>query len=187
MARVTLKHQTLSKSNWKDFTQLFGPNGACGNCWCTYWRVPKMVHEAGKSGGNKRYMQSLTTQEKQVGLLFYADDKPIAWCSIAPREEFSQLKRSKLFKAIDDKKVWSITCLFMHKDIRKKNMSTRIIRAAASYALKKGAEAVESYPVNPKDKTADVFLWTGIQSTYEKAGFEIVKQVSETRSIMRKA
>lgn len=185
MKNQTLKFKSLSIDTWNDFTTLFSPNGACGNCWCTLWRVPKMVHDAGKAGGNKRYMHSLVKQGKHIGLLFYKKEDVIAWCSVGPRKDFPQLNKSRLFKPVDDKDVWSITCLFIQKTARKKNLSSKIIKKAALYALKNGAKAVESYPVEPKDKTADVFVWTGIQSSYEKAGFEMIKKVSETRSIMR--
>ena len=29
----------LSKNNWEDFVELFGSNGACGGCWCMWWRL----------------------------------------------------------------------------------------------------------------------------------------------------
>ena len=45
---------------------------------------------------------------------------------------------------------------------------------------------VHAVAVNPqKDKTADVFAWTGLASSFEKAGFVECERRSETRPIMR--
>ena len=36
-----LTFEPLTKKNWDKFVQLFGKNGACGNCWCMYYRLVK--------------------------------------------------------------------------------------------------------------------------------------------------
>jgi hypothetical protein len=62
-----------------------------------------------------------------------------------------------------------------------------MIKAATRYAFSKGAETVEAYPVIPKNgKMPDVFAWTGIWKSYEKAGFKIVAQPSTGKYIMVK-
>lgn len=33
-----LTFEPLTKTNWSKFVQLFGKKGACGNCWCMYYR-----------------------------------------------------------------------------------------------------------------------------------------------------
>jgi hypothetical protein len=45
---------------------------------------------------------------------------------------------------------------------------------------------MKGYPVAPKkEKTADVFVWTGLASAFEKAGFSEWARRSENRPIMR--
>ncbi|HEB84575.1 MAG TPA: N-acetyltransferase, partial [Bacteroidetes bacterium] len=34
----TLEVYPLSPERWGDFEALFGERGACGGCWCMYWR-----------------------------------------------------------------------------------------------------------------------------------------------------
>lgn len=36
-----IRVEPLSKENWGKFLQLFGEKGACGNCWCMYYRLSK--------------------------------------------------------------------------------------------------------------------------------------------------
>jgi hypothetical protein len=31
--------QELTPAVWPALERLFGPNGACGGCWCMYWRI----------------------------------------------------------------------------------------------------------------------------------------------------
>jgi hypothetical protein len=37
----------------------------------------------------------------------------VGWCSVAPREEFSVLGRSRVLKPVDDTPVWSAVCFFV--------------------------------------------------------------------------
>lgn len=64
-------------------------------------------------------------------------------------------------------------------------MTTALLRAALAYAKQQGAIVVEGYPVEPKaGRTADAY-YTGVASTFVKAGFVEVLRRSETRPIMR--
>jgi GNAT superfamily N-acetyltransferase len=74
----------------------------------------------------------------------------------------------------------------MAKDYRKKGLSVPLLKATIEYARLRGAEIIEGYPVEPKGKTMpDVFAWTGILSTYLKAGFVEEKRHSPARPIVR--
>ena len=110
----------------------------------------------------------------------------MAWCSVAPREHFPALGRSRILKPLDELPVWSITCLFVEKQYRRTGISTRMITAAVKHVKKQGGTIVEAYPVEPKkDKMPDVFAWTGLASAYTRAGFVECARRSETRPIMR--
>ena len=50
-----------------------------------------------------------------------------------------------------------------------------------------GATIVEGYPTIPRGERApDAFLWTGIASAFERAGFKEVVRRSPTRPIVRR-
>ena len=36
--KPNLSFHPLTPERWDDFEALFGPRGACGGCWCMYWR-----------------------------------------------------------------------------------------------------------------------------------------------------
>jgi GNAT superfamily N-acetyltransferase len=183
---LNLEFRPVTKKRWADFETLFGERGACGGCWCMLWRLTRKEFEQQKGKGNREAMKAIVESGKKPGLLAYSDKQPVAWCSVAPRESFPALERSRVLKKIDDQVVWSISCFFIHKDYRKQGLSVRILEAAVDYVRKQGGWIVEGYPVEPKKgKTADVFAWTGLASFFKKAGFVECARRSATRPIMR--
>ena len=61
-----------------------------------------------------------------------------------------------------------------------------LLRGAIDFAAAHGAQIVEGYPVEPRSEDMPaVFAWTGIASTFRRAGFVEVLRRSETRPIMR--
>jgi len=184
---IELKFDILTPETKPGFETLFGEKGACGGCWCMYWRLTHSEFEKNKGKNNKLLMRELIKNESPLGILAYEDKTPIGWCSISPRANLKRLKTSRLFKPIDNEPVWSITCLFIKKEYRKQNVSSKLISFACNYAFKNGANIVEAYPLYPKKETMpDVFAYYGFKSSFAKAGFKEIKKCSETRLIMRK-
>jgi GNAT superfamily N-acetyltransferase len=183
---LNLEFHPVTPKRWADFESLFGAKGACGGCWCMLWRLTRKEFEQQKGEANRQAMKTIVESGEIPGLLAYSEKQPVAWCSVAPRENFPALERSRVLKKIDDEPVWSISCFFIHKDYRKKGLSVRLLEAAVDYIKKQGGRIVEGYPVEPKKgKTADVFAWTGLASFFKKAGFVECARRSETRPIMR--
>jgi GNAT superfamily N-acetyltransferase len=185
---MAISFQPLNKSTWNAFGQLFGKNGACGGCWCMTWRLSSKEYEEYKGEGNKHKLFRLVKEEKPLGVIAFQNAIPIGWCSVSPRNTLVRLETSRLLKPIDDHPVWSITCLFLHKAFRRKNISPLLVKEASVYAFTNGALIVEAYPVIPKNKfIPDVFAFTGIANSYFKAGFTTAHQPSENRLIVRKS
>jgi len=176
----------VTKENWKDFEDLFGEKGACAGCWCMYWRMRRKEYDALRGSGLKRKMKSLVNNGTIPGILAYDKDEAVGWCSIAPREDFPVLDNSRVLKRIDDKPVWSVVCFFINKNYRKQGLSVELLKAAKKFVKISKGKIIEGYPIEPKSgKTADVFAWTGLSSSFKKAGFKEVARRSETRPIMR--
>jgi hypothetical protein len=52
--RAGFKIKPLTIEIWDEFVRLFGEKGACGNCWCMYYRLTNSAFNDGKSDeGNK--------------------------------------------------------------------------------------------------------------------------------------
>jgi GNAT superfamily N-acetyltransferase len=177
----------LSAERWGDLEGLFGERGASGGCWCMWWRLKRSEYEQHKGEGNRLALKKIVDSGEIPGILAYdAEGQPVGWCSVAPREHFPVLARSRVLKRIDDKPVWSIVCLFVSKPFRHKGVTLELLNAAVEYVRESGGKIVEGYPVEPKkDQMPDVFAWTGLASSYCKAGFTEQLRRSETRPIMR--
>ncbi len=178
--------QPLTLDQWSDFEQLFGPRGACGGCWCMWWRLPRAQFAQRQGELNRQSMQDIVTSGEVPGLLLYRDGQPVGWCSVAPREQFPVLSRSRVLKPVDDQPVWSIICFFVSRPQRHAGVMVELLNAAVEYAGSQGARILEGYPVDPKgNQTPDVFAYTGLFSAFLQAGFHEVARRSETRPIMR--
>ena len=183
---MDLEFHPLTSKRWSDLEALFGERGACGGCWCMWWRLKRSQFNKQKGQGNKKALKKIVDSREIPGILAYANGQPIAWCSVAPRETYPVLERSRILKRIDDEPVWSIVCFFVLKHFRHKGITVRLLRAAVEYVSKQGGKIVEGYPIEPKKgQMPDVFAWTGLIAAFRKAGFVEVLRRSKTRPIMR--
>jgi GNAT superfamily N-acetyltransferase len=185
--RPRLTFQPLTPDRFADLERLFGPRGACGGCWCMWWRLSRPEFTAGKGEGNRRALEALVKGGAVPGVLAYAGDEPVGWCAIEPREAYPRFQRSRTLAPVDDAPVWSITCFYVARAWRGKGVTAALVEAAVAHAKRNGARVVEAYPVDPQKRQADAFVYTGLASTFEKAGFNEVARRSPTRPIVRRA
>ncbi len=151
-----------------------------------WWRLSKKEFDSQKGEGNRRAMKKIVSSSVVPGIMAWHDGVPVGWCSIAPRSDFPRLGRSRILKPVDDRPVWSIVCLFVAKEYRRRGISTALIKAAVEYAGSKGCKIVEGYAIEPaKGLTPDAFAFPGLISSYISAGFREVARRSPTRPIMR--
>jgi len=151
-----------------------------------YWRLSRTQFDEQQGELNRRNIMALVDSGNIPGILAYAGDEPVGWCSIAPREEFPTLGRSRILKPVDDQPVWSVVCFFVARGQRRKGLTVHLLKTAIEYARSNGAKIIEGYPVEPKaGKAPDVFVYTGLLSAFKKAGFTEVLRRSATRPIMR--
>jgi GNAT superfamily N-acetyltransferase len=181
-----LEFYPVTPDRWRDLEKLFGEHGACGGCWCMWWRLKRSEFDQKKGAGTKRALKQLIAQGQAPGLLAYADGEPMGWCSVAPRKDFSALERSRILRRVDDEPVWSVVCFFVARPFRRKGVTNKLLTAAIEYAREHGARIIEGYPVEPKaGNVPDAFVFTGLASAFREAGFVEVTRRSETRPIMR--
>jgi len=192
--KLTLKSlvfHPLTADRWPDLERLFGERGACGGCWCMWWRLTRAEFEKNKGAANKRAFRTIVRDADDgaaPGVLAYLGDEPIGWCAVGPRKSYPSLQRSRVLKPVDEKPAWAITCLFIARPYRRQGVSGRLIRAAAEFARERGARLVEGYPFDPRaDHSPDAFVWTGLPAAYRRAGFREVLRRSPTRPIFRRS
>ncbi len=176
----------LTGKRWPDFERLFGSRGACAGCWCMWWRLTRREFENQQGDGNREAMRAIVESGQVPGILGYADGEPVAWCSVAPRDEYASLNRSRILKRIDESPVWSLVCLFIAKSQRGKGATAEVIAAAVDHARSNGGTIVEAYPSIAKSKNVSPFTsFMGLPGMYKKAGFTEVAQPSAAKRVMR--
>jgi GNAT superfamily N-acetyltransferase len=181
-----LTFHPVTSDRWGDLKALFGPRGACGGCWCMFWRQTRAEYEKRKGAGNRRTLKKIVVVGPPPGLLAYANGSPAGWCAVAPRASYPTLDRSRVLARIDEEPVWSVPCFFVARAFRKQGLTARLLAAAVEFARNNGARIVEGYPVDPKKGAMpDVFAYTGLPSAFKKAGFVEAVRRSPTRPIMR--
>lgn len=183
--RITF--EPLTKENWNKFVKLFDDRGACGNCWCMYYRLTaKDFREGQKNGRNKKAIKKIVWENKPAGILAIYNNDAVGWCAFAPREDFIRLERSRVHKRIDDKKVWSVPCFFTSKNFRRSGITGILLREVIRYGKDNGIMIIEAYPGIPaKGKIPDSFAWFGLLGPFERAGFEIADRTSKNRPMVR--
>ena len=186
-AAPKLSIRPLTPERWVDFETLFGKNGACAGCWCMWWRMASQKeYVATKGAGTKRAFRRVVDDGPPPGLVAYAEDEAVGWCAIAPRHEYPRLAHSKILAPVDDAPVWSVTCFFVRRDWRRRGVTVALLKEAARYVGKKGGKLLEGYPTDTKTPQPGAFVFHGLLSGFERAGFKEVARRSKTRPIVRR-
>ncbi len=151
-----------------------------------FFRGSRKDWKANIGEGNRRRLIEIVNLQKPVGLLAYDNDKAVGWCAVAPREEYAALDRSRYYKAIDQKKVWAVTCFYTSKTYRRKGMTKFLISEAIKVARDHGAEALEAYPLVPKNEAVpDIYAYSGFYQVFIDLGFTVAARRSEFSPILR--
>ncbi|HEX8693813.1 MAG TPA: GNAT family N-acetyltransferase [Longimicrobium sp.] len=183
---LDLAFHPLTPERWADLEELFGARGACGGCWCMWWRLPRSQYTEQKGEGNRRALRALVDSGRVPGILAYADGRPVGWCAVEPREAYPALERSRNLRRVDDEPVWSVTCFFVARGWRRRGVTARLLRAAVEHVRARGGRVVEGYPVEPRrDGVPGAFAWTGFASAFRRAGFVEAARRSDSRPVMR--
>lgn len=188
--RLTIR--PLVSDDWPNIETLFGTNGACGGCWCMWWRRPRggKLWEKNKGPNNKRAFKKLVTGGRVFGCLAFAGDQPVGWCCLGPRGDFPRLERTRGLHTDWDERTWSVTCFFIRAGWRHRGVATALVQEAVNVARANGAKQIEAYPVRPKpDGRADIppaFAWTGIPCLLERAGFRDITPPGGSRAVFRR-
>lgn len=181
-----LRFDPLTPERWGDAVELFGANGACGGCWCMWWKRSAEEFRNKKGAPNRRSFKAQVDRGDVPGFLAYKGERPVAWCAVQPRERYPGLARSRTLAPIDDVTVWSLTCLFVKAGHRRAGLSLAMLEYAKRFVASRGGRLIEGYPKDSKSGFPSAnSMWTGVASTFLKAGFTEVARRTRTRPIMR--
>jgi GNAT superfamily N-acetyltransferase len=181
----SLSFHPLTSDRFADFEQLFGPRGACGGCWCMFWKLRGRAFDENTGDPARQMQKNIVVSGNIPGLLAYSGDQPVGWIAIEPRSAYPRLAHSRVLKPLDEQEVWSVTCFFVDRKFRKQGVTVGLLKAAIEYVRSKGGRIIEGYPVEASERMPDIFAYTGTVSAFHKAGFEEVARRSPRRSIFR--
>jgi GNAT superfamily N-acetyltransferase len=149
------------------------------------WRLKHAVFVKRQGASAKRAFRRIVASGAPTGVLAYVGKEPVGWCAVAPRTVYLRLEGSRVLRPLDDQPVWSVTCFFVARPYRRSGLTSQLLGAAVEYARKRGAKIVEGYPQDLRKDLPDAFVWTGLVSAFQKAGFKEVARRSPTRPVMR--
>jgi GNAT superfamily N-acetyltransferase len=152
-----------------------------------FWRVRGKAFGQGWGSKNRAAFRRVVTKGPPPGLLAYVGKDPAGWCALAPRADYERLAHSKVLAPVDDRSPWSVTCFYVARKHRGTGLTVALLRAASEHARSRGAKILEGYPIDTgRGRAANPWVYTGLPSAFEKAGFREVERRSKTRPIMRR-
>lgn len=188
MARI--RYAELTPDLWPALEGLFGKNGACGGCWCQWWRVERggKLWEEVKGAKNKRSLAAQVKAGQALGVLAFEGEQPVGWCAFGPRADFPRLERTRAYKHADTAGVWCINCFFIARSHRGRGVARGLLGATLKAMRKRKVRRVEAYPVTATQdgkRLASSFAWTGPLSIFSEQGFEEVQRLAPTKPLVR--
>jgi len=132
----------------------FRDNPWWGGCYCGFYDDPRTEDEINashdKRSENRAAREKIIKKGKASGLLAYAGGKVVAWCNVAPRGSYVNLRYLKQAIVDPDERVGSITCFVVWSEQRKSGVAPKLLQSACDLIKKWGLPVAEGYPMNPE-------------------------------------
>ncbi|WP_291204261.1 GNAT family N-acetyltransferase [Hyphomonas sp.] len=181
-AKAELSFREVTAETWPDFEKLFESRGGPKSCWCMVWRSSGAESPSTDGASRKAAMKQRIHTGGPVGILGYAGEVPVAWCSIAPRDTY-RTTMAGMQPGDAKEQVWSVVCFFVARSARGQRGFNSLLEAAEALAKSHGATVLEGYPV---DEDSPSYRFGGFVGSFEKTGFERIGRAGTRRYIVRK-
>lgn len=182
----------LTPERWDDFEELFGKQGACYGCWCTYFRLPPKLRKLNDRDANRAFMKARVEAGPPPGMLAYDEGgRAVGWVQAGPRADVPEWNNAgRVTAALDeapvsDEGVWAVSCFFVRSAARGQGISHRLLDGAIRFARQNGARLLEACPIDEAKQAKSVGLFVGSTRVFEKAGFREVALRKPGRPLMR--
>jgi len=188
---VTISVVPLTPDLWPAFEDLFGKQGACYGCWCTYFRLPPAARRGANRQGNKDFIRARIEAGPPPGLVLFDGERADGWMQIGPRHDVPEWNNRGRVSApledgpADDPAVWAISCFFIRSNARGKGHTHALVRAGIDFARHNRARVLEACPMTQSKDSRSLGLYVGSRRVFEKAGFVVMAQRKAGRPLMR--
>ena len=189
---MTLDIRPVTSDLWPSLETLFGPQGACYGCWCSYFRLAPKQRDALSRDEKKQHLKQAAAAEVPPGLIALDDGVPVGWVQVTPRAHVPRWNTTRtVSRPLEggdpaDPGLWAISCFFVQSSRRGQGLSHALVDAAVAHARQSGARIIEACPVEQARHSRSVGLLAGSVRVFEKAGFEPVAERKPGRPLMRK-
>ena len=186
-----------NEASWEDLQTVLGERGDPARCQCQYykirdkdWRSVPIDERAQRLRQQTHcgHPEATTTS----GLVAYAGDDPAGWCAVEPRNAYPRLRLTRVpwtgrSEDKDDDGVWAVTCFVTRTGFRRRGVSRALALAAVDFARRRGARALEAYPMITTHGQEITWgeLHVGSRSIFAAAGFSEVTHPTARRVVMR--
>jgi hypothetical protein len=178
--------QALTAATWDAFARMMERhNGVFGGCWCTYFHT---MHDEKTfdADDNRALKQRLVKQGRAHAALVFDGDEAVAWCEYGSPAELPNIYHRKQYEAeLDALPDYRITCIFVDKKYRRKQLSAVALGGALELIAQAGGGVVEGYPHDNEGKKMSV-LYNGTRNLFEDAGFSYIRPKGPKNCVMRK-
>ena len=164
-----LRITPVTTDTWETFCRLFEAKGGPHYCWCTSYRARSAAKLT--AAERKAFMRSAVDSGVPVGVIACIGDEPVGWCSVAPRETYVRLERSRTMPRATPPatSTWTILCFFVARPYRNRHVAQALLEGAVAYARRQGAEVVEGYPFDTAGVSS---THRGHSTLFESARFQ---------------
>ena len=186
-----------NQASWEDLQAVLGTRGDPSRCQCQWYKIPHSEWRAVpvEERALRLRQQSDCGHPKSgttTGLVAYLDGEPVGWCAVEPRPTYPRLLRTRVpwsgrSEDKTDDGIWAVTCFVTRAGFRRRGVSRALARAAVDFARKRGARALEGYPMitEPGREITWGELHVGSRSIFAAAGFTEVSRPTARRVVMR--
>ena len=182
MKKYTVK--PLTSNTWGAFAALVEKhNGVWGGCWCMAF------HPEGTGTGKARALKERRVREGRAhAALVYDNTSCVGWCQFGPPDELPRIKHRRAYvEGLKDLPDWRITCFFVDRDYRRKDVASVALGGALREIGRLGGGTVESYPEDVKGRSVSgSFLYNVTLSMFEQQGFRRVRPLGKNHWVVAK-
>jgi GNAT superfamily N-acetyltransferase len=185
-----------NEASWADLRAVFGTRGDTSRCWCQRFKM--QPGESWASVGAAELGSRLRRQtecghpesETTTGLVAYLGADAVGWCAVEPRAAYPRLLRNNRVpwegrtEDKSDASVWAVTCFVTRAGFRRRGISYALAREAVEFARRRGARALEGYPMTTQDALLGE-LHVGTSGPFAAAGFAEVGRPTIRRAVVR--
>ena len=164
-----------------DVALLVGPKKPTSDvCWCLSYRVPSKENLALHGPARGERVRELM-RAGPPGVLAYDGAEVVGWAAVHPRADTSFATSTRI-PHVDGLDVWSVWCIRVRPGHRGSGISHTLLEGAVEFARRRGAPAVEGYPVDNRGPKVDLTMaYVGTRGLFEKAGFQ---KAADTTSVL---